>query len=277
MTERKEKGDRMSKGRTAILIGAAIAMILIALLATGILPVVAKGNVIVTLKDEETGKLIGRVDGGYVRVVLGGRDQGYLTDKGELKIKDVDPGTHELVLIVPHVGERRRFVEVGPGQTVTADVFVDMPNPEFVVAVHVDQPWYYLGEKGYVKVTVTNIGNFRSVGAKALVLLYREDNPDSPADQTILDFGNLGKIGEKDDTKTLEWGTWAFEPGTWEAVAVVIFDGWEFTPQNEQVVSQVTVPTDAQERIIASLLSYAEQHAIDIAATIAKIVIGWFG
>jgi hypothetical protein len=269
------------KRNYAIAIGAGViaATILITFLATGvILPqVLAKGNVIVTLKDEETRKPIGRVDGGYVRVMLGGRDQGYLTDRGELKIKDVEPGTHELILIVPYVGEIRRFVEVGPGQTVAADVFVDMPNPEFVVAVHVDQPWYYFKEKGTVKVTITNVGNFRSVGAKALVLLYREDDPDSPADQTILDFGNLDKIGEKDDTKTLEWSTWAFEPGTWEAIAVVIYDGWEFTPQNEQVVSQVTVPTDAQERIVASLLSYAEQHAIEIAATIAKIVIAWLG
>ncbi|RLI19187.1 hypothetical protein DRO54_08960 [Candidatus Bathyarchaeota archaeon] len=257
--------------------GATIAVIIASLFLTGLVPVSAKGNVIVTLRDSETGKPIGKVDSGYVRVMLGGKDQGYLTDKGELMIKNVEPGTHELVLVVPYVGEVRQYVEVGPGETVTANVTVNMPNPEFLVTINVDQPWYKFYEWGNIKITISNTGEIRSVGTKALVLVYREDNPDSPADSHILDFGYLSEMGKTGDTKTLEWGTWAFEPGTWEAVAVVIFDGWQFTPQNKQVVSQVTLPPDAQERIVASLLNYAEQHSIEIAETIAKIVIGWFG
>lgn len=267
----------MRRKHLAVLSVAVVATVLVALFATGIIPVTAKGNIIVTLKDEETGKPIERVNGGYVRIMLGGKDQGYLTDKGELKIKDVDPGTHELVLMIPHYGEYRQFVEVGPGQTVTANITVDMPNPEFLVSIHVDQPWYKAHEWGNIKVQISNIGKVRSLGTKALVLLYREDNPNSPADSHILEFGELSEMGRSGDSKTLEWGTWAFEPGLWECVAVVIFDGWDFTPQNKQVVCQVKIPPDVQERIVASLLNYLEQHAVEIMGTATQIVIGYFG
>jgi len=97
----------VSKGKIALLIIATIAIILAVLLLSGTVPVLAKGSVIVTLTDEETGKPIGRVNGGYVRVMLGGVDQGYLTDEGELKIEGITPDTHELVLIIPHYGEKR--------------------------------------------------------------------------------------------------------------------------------------------------------------------------
>lgn len=49
----------------AVSVVAAVAVVLIALYATGTIPVLAKGNIIVTLIDEETGKRVGRVNGGY--------------------------------------------------------------------------------------------------------------------------------------------------------------------------------------------------------------------
>ena len=103
----------MSKSKIALIIGVIIVVILIALLAWGRISVLAEGTVIVILKDEETGKPIGRVDGGYARVILDDVDQGYVTDYGELRIEGVNPGTHELVVVVPYYGEVKRFVEVG--------------------------------------------------------------------------------------------------------------------------------------------------------------------
>ncbi len=273
-----------SKGKTILLIGATIAIILIALLASGILSVLAEGAVIVTLKDEETGKPIGKVNGGYVRVMLGGQDQGYLTDKGETKIEDVEPGTHELVLVIPRYGEKRQFVEVGSGQTVSANLEVDMPNPVFKVGVEVGltgASWWQnlLGdsEVGHIKVSLANFGDANSVGSSILVLVYRQDDLSIPIARHTIDFPSLVPRGQGGETVTREWECHEFIYGPRESVAIVVFDSWPYTPQNEQVLAEVVVSNSMFENLAISITNYLANNPQLVTQTIAEIVIGWVG
>ena len=237
----------------------------------------AKGDIIVSLRDEETGKPIGRVNGGYVRVMLGGVDQGYLTDKGEMKIEGVDPGTHELVLIIPHYGEKRQFVEVGPGQTVTANITVDMPNPVFQVSIDCNTHLEGFDEVGDIYVTLTNFGDIDSRSTSVLVLVYREDDLSMPIATHMLDFPSLVPRKDGGESETLTWKCKAFVWGPKEIIVTVIFEGWPFTPQNEQVASQISAPSSIIAELTYSVTNYLKQHPEVIVNTIARIIIGWFG
>jgi hypothetical protein len=258
-------------------IGVAAAAVIIALLATGIIPVVAKGNIIVTLVDEETGKRVGRVDGGYPRVILDGVDQGYLTDYGELKIEGVNPGTRELTVVVPYYGEVKRFVEVGAGQIVPATIEINMPNPVFRVGVEAKSYLKGFDELGYIKVSLTNIGDADSRSTSVLVLVYREDDLTTPIATKVLDFPSLVPRTRGGETVTREWPDANFVWGPKEIVAVVVFDAWPFTPQNDKVVSEISVSSSVVSELAYSILNYLKQHPELIVKTIAQILIAWYG
>jgi len=281
----------MPKRKTVLIVGAtAIVLVIIVFalfsssmspISSFISPVSAKGNVIVTLKDEETGKPIGKVSGGYVRVVLGGVDRGYLTDYGELKIEGVDPGSHELMLIVPSYGEVRRFVDVGSGQTVPVDIKVNMPNPVFSVGVDVKLTgtafWENLfgdSETGHIKVSLTNVGDADSVSTSVLVIVYKKDDLSMPIATEMLNFQSLVPRSRGGGSETEEWACEAFLWGPGEVVATVVFDGWPYTPQNRQVVSQVSVPASMMDELTNSILNYLNQNPDLVINTVAKIVIG---
>lgn len=306
------------------------AVIIASLYVSGVFRVLAKGSVIVTLVDKETGKRIGRVGYAYTKVFLDEEDCGFVTDEGEFRISGVTTGVHKLTLNIPYYGNYTRYVNVGMWQTVNVTAIVDMPNPSFAVTIHVDQSWG--GEKGTVYITITNNGSMPSVNTKILVFILREDSPTTPVDATIIDIGELWPSGgwktnatasradsigktlqfcytnECDnlnltqfqyeiapplwfevrpvqppyeyylqpfhtDTVTVSWESWAFEPGKWETIAVVILDGWPFTPQNNEVVGEVNVPVDEQEAIIASLLGWIKKALGNILDWVMGIVL----
>jgi hypothetical protein len=251
--------------------------VLAALLTTGIIPVLAKGNIIVTLIDEETGKRVGRVNGGYSRVILDGVDQGYLTDYGELKIEDVNPGTRELILVIPYYGEVRRFVEVGAGQTVPATIEINMPNPVFKVGVEVKPRLEWFDEVGDIKVTLINIGDADSRSTSVLVLVYREDDLTTPIATKVLDYPSLVPRGRGGESVTREWIGADFVWGPKEIVAVVVYDAWPYTPQNDRVVSQIAAPSGMISELAFSILNYLKQHPELVVKTIAQIILVWYG
>jgi hypothetical protein len=261
----------------AIGVGTVAVLVTIVLLATSAKPVLAKGDIIVTLIDEETEKRVGRVDGGYPRVLLDGVDRGYLTDYGELKIEGVEPGVHELVVIVPYYGEVRKFVEVGIGQTVSATIKVDMPNPVFMVGVEARPYLRGFDERGHIKVTLTNVGNADSKGTSVLVLVYAEDDLKTPIATKVLDFPSLVPRGRGGWSVTQEWPDADFKWGPKEIVVVVVFDAWPFTPQNDKVVSQIAVPSNVVSELAYSVMNYLRQHPELVIETIARIVIAWYG
>lgn len=267
----------VSKGKIALLIIATIAIVLIALLLLGTVPALAKGSVIVKLTDEETGKPVGRVNGGYVRVMLGGVDQGYLTDEGELKIEGITPDTHELVLIIPHYGEKRQFVEVGSGQTVTSNMVVDMPNPIFQVAVECDTHYLILWENADLFVTLTNIGNVNSRSTSVLVIVHQEDNLSYPIATHIINFPSLVPRRDGGASETQTWHCDAFVPGPKEIITTVIFDGWDYTPQNEQVACTISIPSSMLAELTYSITNYLKNHPQLVVDTTSQILISWFG
>lgn len=266
-----------SKIRIALLIGVPIAVIVIAVLVSGAAPVFAKGSVIVKLTDEETGRPIGRVDEGYVRVMIGGKDQGYLTDIGELMIKDVEAGTNELVLIIPKYGEKRQYIEVGAGQTVSADIVVDMPNPVFDVSASCNTGWGFFDEYGDISVTLSNRGDVSSMGTSVLVIVHREDNPSFPIATHIFDFPSLVPRKDGGISHTENWRCSEFVWGTKEIISVVVFDGWQYTPQNEQVVTEISLPNSIATEVANAIANYLANNPDKVIDTICKISISWFG
>jgi len=217
-------------------------------------------------------------------VVLGGIDRGYLTDYGELKIERVTPGSQELVVIVPSYGEVRRFVDVGAGQTVPVNITVNMPNPVFQVGVEVSvtgTSWFENlfgdAETGHVKVSLTNTGDADSVSTSVLVIVYRRDDMTIPIATKMLDFPSLVPRSRGGESLTKEWSCGEFVWGPGEVVATVIFDGWPYTPKNEQVVSQVATSTSMLWELTNSIKNYLNDHPDLVVNTIAKIVIGWLG
>ncbi len=247
------------------------------LLSQGTFQALAKGSIIVTLTDEETGKPIGKVDSGYVRVVLGGIDQGYLTDEGELKIESVEPETHELMLIIPHYGEKRQFVEVGSGQTVPVNIVVDMPNPIFEVTIGCKTGLNWFDEVGDISVTLTNRGDVASSSTSVLVIVYKEDDTSIPIATHMLDFPSLVPRQDGGISNTLSWKCNEFVWGPKEVIAAVVFDGWAYTPQNEQVVSNISAPSSMVAEISYSVANYLKSRPDLVVDTVSKILIGWFG
>lgn len=240
---------------------------------------VKKGTIVVNLKDEETGKAIGKVDSGYVRVLLGGLDQGYLTDYGEVRINEVQPGGQELTLIIPRYGEVRRLVEVGEGQTVPVNIEVNMPNPVFRVGVDVTvtgAAWYQNlfrdSETGQIKLSLANTGDADSVGTSALVIVYRADDLSKPIATQIIDFPSLVPRKNAGEAVIREWTCSNFVYGPKEVVAVVVYDGWPYTPQNGRVVADVSVPSSMSAELASSVTNYLSQHPDQVISTVANIV-----
>jgi hypothetical protein len=266
--------------RLVIVAAVIVALIVIAaflLSQGGTFQAIAKGSIIVTLTDEETGKPIGKVGSGYVRVVLGGIDQGYLTDKGELKIEGVEAGTRELLLVIPRYGEKRQFVEVGAGQTVPANVIVDMPNPIFDVTIGCNTNFGFFDEYGDISVTLTNRGDADSVSTSVLVIVYKEDDTSTPIATHMLDFPSLVPRQDGGISHTLNWRCNEFVFGPKEIISAVVFDGWAYTPQNEQVVSTISAPSSLVAEISYSVGNYLKSRPDLVVDTVSKILIGWFG
>lgn len=269
----------MAEKKTLLLavIAIAVVTIVIVILVSGTVPVLAKGSVVVTLTDEETGKPIGRVPNGYVRVMLGGVDQGHLTDEGELKIEGVDPGTHELVLIIPQYGEKSQFVEVGSGQTVSADIVFDMPNPVFQVSVECDTHYWILWEDADLSVTLTNVGDVNSQSTSVLLIVHREDDPSTPIATHMIDFPSLAPRKDGGESETRTWHCDEFVAGPKEIITAVVFDGWEYTPQNEQVVTEISASSSMLAEVTYSVSNYLKNHPEYVVDTISRILVSWYG
>jgi len=296
------------KRKYAIFLASIIIAVILSLAIIVIMPGFAQGTIILYLEDKETRKPIGRVGNIYPLVFIDDVVQGFVTDTGKMRIERLSPGPHKLTVNIPYYGNYSDYVNVNAWQTLDITVAVDMPNPIFDVAIHVEQK--YLREKGTIYVTITNTGNMPSMHTQLLLLIFRDDSPTTPVDQALLYVGELspppftGTSGlTKSDvksqllsnqlfpyiipsqppeycfepklytnTKTLTWETWAFEPGVSETIVAVILDNWPYTPQNRQVVGEINIPVDQQESIIATVMDWIKNRLgpiLDAIVTIA--------
>lgn len=227
-------------------------------------------TVTLTVHDTETGLSVREMD-----IYIDGELRGTTTRDGKLIIEHILPGHHTVGLDVPgYTGMVNKYVEVGTQEIISLDI--DAPNPVFIVGVDANSYWNLGGEFGNVFVTLSNVGEVNSEGTQVLVLVYRDDNLTMPIASKVLSFPSLvptpygGHQVEKDwpDIDAFVWG-----PG--EIVVVVVFDGWRYTPQNEQVVNQANVPSSMFAGIAYSVGQYLEQHPEEVVNTITQIVIGW--
>ncbi|KXA96313.1 hypothetical protein AKJ37_05560 [candidate division MSBL1 archaeon SCGC-AAA259I09] len=240
----------------------------------------AKGTIVVTpLVDEETGKRVGKVAGGYPRVIIDGEDRGHVTDEGQLRISDLEPESHELIVVIPTYGEYRKIVSVKAGETKQVQLDVDMPNPEFRIGVEADVSVWHIppDELADISVTLTNIGDIDSLGTSVLVLVYKEGDLSTPIATRIIDFGSLAPRQRAGQSWTKTWEGADFIYGPKEIIAVAVFDGYPFTPQNKEVLSRISVPQSKVEDLSNSMLSYLERHPEKVVNTTSKILLAWFG
>ena len=241
-------------------------------------PAQSTGSINLKLTDTETGKPIGKVDNGYVRVLIGGIDEGYLTDNGELQINDITTGTKELTLIIPHYGEKRQNIDVTSGQNTPVNIAVDMPNPIFDVTINCDTGLGFLDEYGDITVSLTNRGDVNSDCTSVLILVYTDDDASTPIATHMFDFPSL--VPRKDGGQTYTSDSWrctAFKWGPKEVITAVVFDGWEYTPQNHQVVSQISAPSSLVQQVSNSVANYLTSHPEVVVETVSKVALGWFG
>jgi len=228
-------------------------------------------TVTLTVHDTETGLSVREID-----VYVDDELRGTTTRDGKLIIENILPGHHTIGLDVPgYTGMVNNYIEVGTQEIISLDV--DVPNPKFVVGV---DAYSYLkglsGEFGDVQVTLSNVGEVDSSGTSILVLVYRDDDLTMPIASKPLQFPSLVPTQHGGELVEREWTDIdAFVWGPGEIVVVVVYDGWRYTPQNEQVVNQANVPPSMFAGIAYSVGQYLEQHPEEVVNTIAKIVIDW--
>ena len=226
-------------------------------------------TITLSVHDTETGLSIIEMD-----VYVDGELRGTTSRDGELVIENILPGHHTVGLDVPgYTGMVNKYVEVGTQEKIPLDI--DAPNPVFVVGVEARS---YLsgfsGELGEVKVTLSNVGEVNSKGTQVLVLVYREDDLTAPIASKVLGFPSLVPTQHGGESEERKWTAIdAFVYGPSEIVVVVIYDGWRYTPQNEQVVNQAKVPSSIVAEIAYSVGQYLKEHPEEV-ISIAKIVIG---
>jgi hypothetical protein len=293
----------------AILLVCIIIAVVLSSIVIVIMPGFAQGTVILYLEDTETCKPIGRVGNIYPLVFIDDVVQGFVSDTGKIRIEKLSPGSHKFTINIPYYGNYTDYINVNAWQTTDVKVTVDMPNPIFDIAIHVEQN--ALRTEGTIYITITNTGTMPSLGTQLLLLIFRDDNPTTPVDEVLLYVGELlspssysgtnsliksnGKsqlISNQfypyirpfeppkyyfepkiyTNTKTLAWKTSAFDPGVSETIVAVILDNWQFTPQNRKVMGEINIPVDQLESLIASVMNWIKDRfgpILDAIVTIA--------
>lgn len=228
-------------------------------------------TVTLAISDEETGLPVSEM-----RVFIDGSEEGITTEEGEIIIEDILPGTHKAEIDVPgYIGRKEKYFDVGIQERIP--LIIDMPNPEFQIAVSGESHWQIWYELGEVCVELVNVGNADSKSTIVLVLVYREDDLSNPIDSEILNFPSLVPIQHGGESETRYWNDVNFVLGPSEIIVTIVFDGWTYTPQNEQVLSQITVPSSMLAELTYSVTNYLKEHPEVIVNTIAKIVVAWWG
>jgi len=233
------------------------------------------GSILVTLSDTETNKPIGKVGNGYVRILIDGIDQGYLADDGTIRVNNVAIGNKELTLIIPDYGEKRQNIVVSANEETNAQIEVNMPNPVFQIGIDLEPVNYWVfWEYGNIKVSLGNFGDIDSVSTSVLVLVYREDQPSTLISSHIFDFPSL--VPHKRGGQTVDSDNWKcdnFIVGVREVAVAVVFDGYEYTPQNEQILCSVTASESLITEVGSSVLKYLADNPQYVIDTIAQICI----
>lgn len=204
-----------------------------------------------------------------VSVLIDGKAVGQTSQSGEIEVKNVEYGNHKIAIVLDE--DQIAFEqEVNILENTILSISIDMPNPVFEVIVDVKVDYVNFRELGRININLTNTGQISSQNTTSLIFVYVEDNLDTPATITSLDFGNI-----EEGAAPVIRGIVGIESFVWpkvEYVLVVILDQWEYTPENNQMIIQSTVPgwfpAEAQKYIYL----YLENHK-EIEGTISNILL----
>jgi hypothetical protein len=222
-------------------------------------------SLILTIRDSDTNTL---VEG--VTVYIDGKKVDSTTQQGTVMLETVSIGQHKISITYETFGEIDVDYITVNKDTRDLSLLVDMPNPVFQVSASVTTTLGLFDEYGHVKINLANTGDIASQDTIALVLVYLEDDATNPIATRIVNFGNVAAGAQplQEEARDISEFVW----GTGERVAVVIIDRWKYTPQNNNIVTQVQVPVGFAEQVVQQVFTYLQQHP-EIIGTIAKIIL----
>lgn len=226
-----------------------------------------KPHATLTLKisDQETNRYVDDVT-----VLIDGTVVGNTVQNGEIDITNLEYGRHRISVLVPYYEQCKveQYVDVEGDKVVPLSI--DMPNPVFHASVKPKADLELFNEYGTVSIDVSNTGNLASKNTVAIVFVYLEDNIATPVGTHIIDFGNIASGAQSVNKQITHLDE--FEWLKNERIAVIIVDGWKYTPQNDQVICQVDVPAALSGQIVTQAFTYLSQHP-ELVGTIVKIII----
>jgi len=221
-----------------------------------------------TIIDEETKKPVIN-ENVYLDDIL----KGSTLQTGEVLIKDVIPGDYTLSLNEV-IGKPSRRITI---QRTTLTIEVDMPNPEFSAsALECWDWWGVFDEIGKCAVELKNMGEVDSDSTAVLLLIYTVDTKtneisEKPITEKLLDFGNIAPGAYKVRRETDEMSEFIWGPK--EDVVAIVFDRQRYMPQNENVISEVSIPSNLITEWVLEAKDYCSANP-ERCAKIAGIFVG---
>lgn len=226
---------------------------------------VPKATMTLKITDTRTGRNVDDVE-----VLVDGMVIGTTVQSGELDVPNLEYGRHRVSILVPYYEQCKVEQYVDLSGNTFVPVSIDMPNPVFQVSANFKANTELFNEYGSGTIEITNTGELVSQDTIAIIFVYTEDNSTTPIGTHIVDFGNIAAGAQliKREIGRMDEFVW----GKTEEIAVVVVDRWQYTPQNNQVVTQSQVPQSFSTQIVNYAYSYIQQHP-DALGTIAKIVL----
>lgn len=205
-----------------------------------------------TIRDVETGFYVKNVE-----VYIDGNKKGTTTQQGTILLDTIPVGTHRVSIAYTGYGT----IEIGymaiEKETTSQELTVDMPNPELLLSVSVEE-WLSgilpPNEVGEATVTIANQGNLASKDTMALVMVYDVETEEV----TDRDLIRLGSISTGEDTwkksDVLDTSYWHNE-----YVLVVLFDGSKYLPERN-LESMISAPGSVVYDLVQGVSNYVTEH-----------------
>lgn len=226
-------------------------------------------SLMLTIRDVETD-----LSAKNVVVYIDGNNKGTTTQQGTLLLNTISVGTHRVSITYTGYGT----IEIGyitvEKQTSSLQLTVDMPNPEFIFSVSVDEWLNWVlppDEMGQATVTVGNQGDLPSKDTMALVMVYDAESQ-YITDKDLIRLGSIS-IGENTwkKSKILDTSYWHDE-----YILVVLFDGSEYLPENN-LESMIAAPGSVVYDLVQGVSNYLAEHPEVIGKIIGTTIKFMFG
>jgi hypothetical protein len=215
-------------------------------------PLIPDVSLMLTIKDEETALCVKNV-----RVYIDGIEMGSTTEQGTILLNTISVGQHDVSIAYTGYGTIDvGYMTVNKGTT-SLDLFVDMPNPQLVFSLSVDE-WlsglFPPNQVGQATVTLGNQGNLPSKDTMALIIVY-DLEAEEVLDQDLIRLGSVA-IGESTWKKSevLDTSYWHDE-----YVLAILFDGSEYLPEKD-LETLISAPGSVVDDLTRAVCDYLAKH-----------------